>query len=85
MATFGVTLGGIKVERDTAKSYPNERVWNYEAITPNDRRALNSFLDRHRVSPMFLRVNIFQSGLEDDPESFRGIYMGPLLAMRGRT
>ncbi|MCY4543670.1 MAG: hypothetical protein OXD39_00415, partial [Gemmatimonadetes bacterium] len=34
MATFGVTLEGIKLERDTAESFRNEGVWRYEAITP---------------------------------------------------
>ena len=31
MATFGVTLEGIKLERDTAERFGN---WSYEAITP---------------------------------------------------
>ena len=34
MATFGITLEGIKLERDTAESFRNEGVWRYEAITP---------------------------------------------------
>ena len=34
MATFGITLDGIKLERDTAESYLNERRWSYEALTP---------------------------------------------------
>ena len=34
MATFGVTLEGIKLERDTAESFRNEGEWRYEAITP---------------------------------------------------
>ena len=34
MATFGITLDGIKLERDTAESFCNEGVWRYEAITP---------------------------------------------------
>ena len=34
MATFGITLDGIKLERDTAESFRNEGVWRYEAITP---------------------------------------------------
>ena len=34
MATFGITLDGIKLERDTAESFQNEGVWRYEAITP---------------------------------------------------
>ena len=33
MATFGVTLDGIKLERDTAESFRNEGEWRYEAIT----------------------------------------------------
>ena len=34
MATFGITLNGIKLERDTAESFRNEGMWRYEAITP---------------------------------------------------
>ena len=34
MATFGITLDGIKLERNTAESFRNEGVWRYEAITP---------------------------------------------------
>ncbi len=34
MATFGITLDGIKLERDTAESFRNEGEWRYEAITP---------------------------------------------------
>ena len=34
MATFGITIDGIKLERDTAESFRNEGVWCYEAITP---------------------------------------------------
>ena len=34
MATFGITLEGIKLERDTAESFRNEGEWRYEAITP---------------------------------------------------
>ncbi|MEM1433730.1 MAG: YHYH protein [Pseudomonadota bacterium] len=33
MATFGITLDGVKLERDTAESYSNAGQWNYEAIT----------------------------------------------------
>ncbi|MEM8769255.1 MAG: YHYH protein [Pseudomonadota bacterium] len=33
MAEFGVTLDGVKLERDTAESYRNEGLWRYEAIT----------------------------------------------------
>ena len=38
MATFGITLDGIKLERDTAESFRNEGVWRYEAITPGIAR-----------------------------------------------
>ena len=34
IATFGITLDGIKLERDTAESFRNEGAWRYEAITP---------------------------------------------------
>ena len=34
METFGITLDGIKLERDTAESFRNEGVWCYEAINP---------------------------------------------------
>ena len=34
MAEFGITLDGVKLERDTAESYNNARQWNYEALTP---------------------------------------------------
>ncbi len=33
MAEFGVTLDGVKLERDTAESYNNAGIWRYEAIT----------------------------------------------------
>ena len=45
-------------------------------LSPRDRPILDAFLDRHRASSMFLRANAFQSGLEDGPEPFRGLYMG---------
>ena len=44
-------------------------------LTPIDRPVLYAFLDRHRASSMFLRVNVFHSGLEDGPEPFRGLYV----------
>lgn len=34
MAEFGVTLDGVKLERDTAESYQNMGEWRYEAVTP---------------------------------------------------
>ena len=34
MAKFIITLGGIKLERDTAERFRNEGVWCYERITP---------------------------------------------------
>lgn len=34
MTEFGVTLDGVKLERDTAESYQNAGEWRYEAITP---------------------------------------------------
>ena len=45
-------------------------------LTPHDRPALDAFLDRHRTSSMFLRANVFHSGLQDGPEPFRGFYVG---------
>ena len=41
MAEFGITLDGIKLDRDTAESYRNERQWNYEALTPGMARRLS--------------------------------------------
>ena len=41
MAIFGITLEGIKLERDTAESYRNQRQWNYEALTPGMARRLS--------------------------------------------
>ena len=40
MAEFGITLSGIKLDRDTAESYQNARMrpWNYEALTPGIAR-----------------------------------------------
>ena len=38
MATFGITLDGIKLERDRGESFCNEGVWRYEAITPEMAR-----------------------------------------------
>lgn len=34
MAIFGITLDGVALERDTAESFQNAGLWNYEAITP---------------------------------------------------
>ncbi|NCF31971.1 MAG: YHYH protein [Proteobacteria bacterium] len=34
MVDFGVTLDGVKLERDTAEFYSSARQWNYEALTP---------------------------------------------------
>ena len=45
-------------------------------LTPHDRPVLDAFLDRRRISSMFLRANLFHSGLEDAPEPFHGLYMG---------
>ena len=33
-AKLGMTLDGVKLERDTAESFRNEGVWRYEAIIP---------------------------------------------------
>ncbi len=41
MAVFGITLEGIKLERDTAESYRNQGRWNYEALTPGIARRLS--------------------------------------------
>ena len=41
MAEFGITLDGIKLDRDTAESYRNQRQWNYEALTPGMARRLS--------------------------------------------
>ena len=51
-------------------------------LTPRDRPALETLLDSHRASSMFLRSNLFQSGLQDRPEPFHGLYMG---AYEGRA
>lgn len=45
-------------------------------LTPDDRPALEAFLDRHRASSMFLRSNLFYSGLEDGPDRYHGVYVG---------
>lgn len=42
MAEFGVTLDGVKLERDTAESYQNAGVWRYEAVTPGLANKLTS-------------------------------------------
>ena len=34
MAEFGITIDGVKLERDTAERYNNQDGWSYEAITP---------------------------------------------------
>ncbi|MEM9495842.1 MAG: YHYH protein [Pseudomonadota bacterium] len=46
MAEFGVTVDGVKLERDTAESYQNAGAWRYEAITAGlagERTALAEF------------------------------------------
>jgi ribosomal protein S18 acetylase RimI-like enzyme len=45
-------------------------------LVPSDRPALEAFLYEHRASSMFLRANVFHSGIEDGPERFCGVYMG---------
>ncbi|WP_428103360.1 GNAT family N-acetyltransferase [Candidatus Rariloculus sp.] len=45
-------------------------------LTSNDRPVVDTFLDCHRASSMFLRANLFHSGLEDGPEPFCGLYVG---------
>jgi len=45
-------------------------------LTPQDRPVIDEFLERHRASSVFLRANLFESGLEDGPEPFQGLYMG---------
>ena len=45
-------------------------------LTPQDRPVLDAFLDRRRISSMFLRANLYRSGLEDRPEPFHGLYVG---------
>ena len=49
---------------------------NLRRLTPSDRPAVDAFLERHRASSMFLRANLFYSGIEDGPERFCGLYMG---------
>ncbi|MEO0397931.1 MAG: YHYH protein [Pseudomonadota bacterium] len=34
MAEFGLTIDGVRLERDTAESFQNAGVWQYEAVTP---------------------------------------------------
>lgn len=34
MNEFGITIDGVKLERDTAERYMNNNAWSYEAITP---------------------------------------------------
>ncbi len=45
-------------------------------LTPDDRPAVDAFLERHRASSIFLRANLFYSGIEDGPDRFCGLYMG---------
>ena len=45
-------------------------------LTPRDRPVLDAFLDRHRVSSMYLRANLYHSGVEDGPHRFQGLYVG---------
>ncbi|MYF69516.1 MAG: GNAT family N-acetyltransferase [Proteobacteria bacterium] len=45
-------------------------------LTPRDRPVLDAFLDGHRASSMILRANLFNSGIEDGPAPFQGLYMG---------
>ena len=45
-------------------------------LTPRDRPVLEAFLDGHRASSMILRANLFNSGIENGPEPFQGIYTG---------
>lgn len=45
-------------------------------LTPGDRPVLDAFLDGHRATSMYLRSNLFHSGLKDGPEPFCGLYVG---------
>ncbi len=45
-------------------------------LSPDDRPAVDAFLEKHRASSMFLRANLFTSGIEDGPDRFHGLYIG---------
>ena len=45
-------------------------------LMSDDRPMLDAFLECHRASSMFLRSNLFYSGLIDGPDRFHGLYMG---------
>jgi hypothetical protein len=42
MQHFGITIDGIKLERDTAESYQNAGQWRYEAITSGLEQSLTN-------------------------------------------
>lgn len=45
-------------------------------LGPEDRKALEAFLDRYRASSMFLRSNLHLSGLEEGQGRYHGLYVG---------
>lgn len=46
MMEFGITLDGIRMERDTGESYQNAGVWRYEAVTPGLAREATDGAER---------------------------------------
>ncbi|MEQ9444408.1 MAG: hypothetical protein RJS98_02485, partial [Rhodospirillaceae bacterium] len=46
------------------------------ALTPDDRPVLQSFLERHRASSMFLRSNLEHGGLSYGGLQYQGYYAG---------
>ena len=45
-------------------------------LTPDDRPPVDAFLEHHSASSMFLRANLYYSGIEDGPDRFHGLYFG---------
>lgn len=45
-------------------------------LTPDDRPVLDAFLDGYRAGSVYLRANLFHSGIRDGPEPYCGCYVG---------
>ena len=45
-------------------------------LTPDDRPVLDAFLDGHRATSVYLRANLFHTGIRDGPKPYCGLYVG---------
>ena len=49
---------------------------SFRRLTPDDRPVLDAFLDGHRATSVYLRSNLFHTGIRDGPKPYCGLYVG---------